>query len=324
MVALNADARFVSHVTLTYRARTESWEDDAKRNGRVVERSKSDLHRFLRCLRREGGDYLWVQEFQERGVIHYHVLFIRAVSQERAALVWARASEQLHDGDVLRHGVKVDAVRSERGARSYLGKYIGKGRQKVLPEGVGSAGRWWGRSRSLRLMALDEVVSYDPEEAIRRPAELRIMRAVRRYLSKVFSAGRAVRRKFRGGAFPDYGGELSKKLHAMVVRLREHFGVTASLGEMLAGFGWGSVEVETREGEGNGDVGDHPADGDASRVVENKGRSGGVVQGAFDFEGRRLADVEAGGSDGGREAPQDGGEAGAQGETALCARGTDR
>ena len=63
-VAANADARFGSHLTLTYRARAAEWEDDAERNQRVIRRSKADLHRFLSCLRQEIGRYLWVQEFQ--------------------------------------------------------------------------------------------------------------------------------------------------------------------------------------------------------------------------------------------------------------------
>jgi hypothetical protein len=73
-VAANLEARFQTLVTLTYHANVERWEDDAERNRRVVLRSKRDLNRFLSCLRGEFGQYLWVQEFQQRGVVHYHVL----------------------------------------------------------------------------------------------------------------------------------------------------------------------------------------------------------------------------------------------------------
>src|SRR5207302_2774964 len=66
LVALNADGVFASHVTLTYHALTESWETDQDRNRRIVLQSKADMHRFLMCLRNELGEYLWVQEFQER------------------------------------------------------------------------------------------------------------------------------------------------------------------------------------------------------------------------------------------------------------------
>ena len=243
LVMLNADAQFGSHVTLTYRARTETWELDEDRNRRMVRRSKEDLHRFLRCLRREGGDYVWVQEFQERGVIHYHVLFVEAVAQERAAVAWARASDQAHDEDVLRHGVKVDAVESDRGARGYLSGYVGKGRQKFLPPGVDNAGRWWGRSRSLRLMELEDVVSFDPKEPFMRTAEVRVLRAVGAYLTKVFSARAGKRRVFRGGAFVDFGGELAAKLQVMVKRLREYYGQSPeSVTELMGQFGWEPVE----------------------------------------------------------------------------------
>ena len=99
------------------------------------------MHRFLMCVRAELGEYIWVQEFQERGVIHYHLLCTNSVSQERASVAWARASRQEHDAAVRRHGAMVQDVRSERGARSYLGRYIGKERQKHLPVGVIGAGR---------------------------------------------------------------------------------------------------------------------------------------------------------------------------------------
>jgi len=91
LVALNAAGVFASHVTLTYHALTETWETDRDRNRRIVQQSKADMHRFLMCLRGELGEYIWVQEFQERGVIHYHLLCTEPVSQERASDAWARA-----------------------------------------------------------------------------------------------------------------------------------------------------------------------------------------------------------------------------------------
>src|SRR5262245_60746360 len=72
-VSANAELPFQSIVTLTYRANVASWETDADRNRRVARGSKRDLNRFLTCLRRELGAYLWVMEFQARGVIHFHL-----------------------------------------------------------------------------------------------------------------------------------------------------------------------------------------------------------------------------------------------------------
>jgi len=80
----------------------------------------------------------------------------------------------------------VQDVRSERGARSYLGRYIGKERQKHLPEGVTGAGRWWSRSRGLKAVVLDECFWLNTDDRIKQPRELRVCRSVRKYLSKNF------------------------------------------------------------------------------------------------------------------------------------------
>ena len=144
-IALNVDATFKSLLTLTYRAREATWESEAERNRRVIRRSQADRHRFLRCLGQELGAYLWVREFQARGVVHYHVICERDVPQERVTEVWCRATGQLEDEAVLRHGVRVDSIRSQGGALSYVARYLGKECQKALPAGVEGAGRWWGR-----------------------------------------------------------------------------------------------------------------------------------------------------------------------------------
>jgi hypothetical protein len=86
-VAANAGVEFRSHLTLTYHAVNESWEDDQGRNRRIVNRSKRDLNRFLKAMRPQLGAYLWVQECQERGVIHYHLLAERDVFEPEAKLV---------------------------------------------------------------------------------------------------------------------------------------------------------------------------------------------------------------------------------------------
>ena len=243
MVALNADAAFRSHVTLTYRARTEAWESDAERNLRVVRGSKADLHRFLRCLRREMGEYLWVQEFQARGVVHYHLLAEREISQERVADAWARASGQEDDPAVLRHGVRVDAIRSQEGARHYLGRYLGKERQKRLPEGVDGAGRWWGRSRSLELVVLEDIVWMDREDGITREAELRIVRILRGYIRRRFGW------RFKGGAFLDFGGRLAATLAQLGCEAQGYYGATLDVAEeMVRARGWEGVDRAASDG----------------------------------------------------------------------------
>jgi hypothetical protein len=159
-IAANCAGQFKSLITMTYRAKMASWEDIDGRNLRIVRRSKRDLNRFLNCVRRELGHYLWVQEFQARGVVHYHLMCGGEPSQERCSWAWLRATGEWRDEHAALHSVKVESVRGERKVRSYLGRYLGKGRQKCLPEGMEGAGRWWCRSRGLVLEIVRQIVTH--------------------------------------------------------------------------------------------------------------------------------------------------------------------
>jgi hypothetical protein len=218
-------------MTLTYHANVERWEDDADRNARVAKGSKGDLNRFLSVLRREAGAYLWVREFQDRGVVHYHVLVEGAVSEERVRVVWCRAIGALDDVHALRYGTKVEAIQSEKQARWYLGHYVGKARQKELPRGVAGAGRWWGRSRGLELAKLDEVVSSEGGTAWANPARVRVVRSARRFVGSVLGF------KFRGGTLVSWSGRLVSRLQLVVNRLREFYGdvVSGETGDEVEG-----------------------------------------------------------------------------------------
>lgn len=212
-VAANCCARFRTLVTLTYHAPVEAWENDAERNRRIVKRSKRDLNRFLARMRREMSAYLWIQEFQKRGAIHYHLLCEGELSPERCAVVWTRATDELDDVDALRHAVRVEAVAGQRQVRSYLGRYLGKQRQKLLPPGVRGAGRWWGRSRGLELAIIREVVTHGREGTEVGPVAARVLRSMRRWLS-----GR-LKFRVRGGQVVDWSGKLSGDAAGLVDRL---------------------------------------------------------------------------------------------------------
>jgi hypothetical protein len=196
-IACNAAASLRTLITLTYHARAQAWENDEGRNLRIVRRSKRDLNRFLSCLRRELGENLWVQEFQERGVIHYHLLCEGSPSHGRVTAVWVRATNEQDDDAALQYAVRVEAAQGEESVRSYLGRYLGKGRQKSLPAGVGAAGRWWGRSKGLGLALKRELVVQGFDERMPRDAAARAQRSFRRWLSH--------RLKYRvhGGVFLD-------------------------------------------------------------------------------------------------------------------------
>src|SRR5689334_14921010 len=185
-VSANAPAVFRSLVTLTYRAVRASGENDAERNERIAARCKRDLNRFLTTMRQEVGRYLWVLEFQERGVVHFHVLCEGTPARDRCAVAWGRASGELDDVAAIKHAVRVDPLAHQRRARSYLGRYLGKVRQKSLAAGVLWPGRWWGRSRSLRLEAVREIVTHSKEEPIRERLAVLVVRTLRRWLSRRF------------------------------------------------------------------------------------------------------------------------------------------
>lgn len=216
-IAANVATPLTTILTLTYRENAGAGESDEQRNLRVARRSKFDLNRFLTCVRLEIGGYLWVQEFQERGVVHYHVLCERPISEQRVRIVWCRAIDALHDQASLAYGVKVEAIANPVGARSYVGRYMGKQRQKSLPTGVSGAGRWWGRSRDLQLDLVTEVVTCQHKAQEGNFTEIWVARQLRRYLTRVFG------RKFRGGFFVNWGGRLTDALSRMTGELRQWF-----------------------------------------------------------------------------------------------------
>lgn len=265
-VLASAAAEFRTLLTLTYRAPAEAWEEDGERNRRIVERSKKDLHRFLCTLRKELGAYVWAQEFQKRGVIHYHVICEGVVTLQRARLAWLQAIGALDDQAAFAHGVKADPVGDQERVRTYLGTYMGKCDQKALPAGVDRAGRWWGRSRSLKLEVLAAVVSCERTLEKARRAETRVVRALVNYMTRLFrertlramkatkdqetyqQLKKGLRRRFRGGWFVNRGGELAATLARMIARLREYYGVTLELPESIEAFRWAVDEWVDEEG----------------------------------------------------------------------------
>lgn len=245
-IAANVATPLTTILSLTYRENAVAGESDEQRNLRVARRSKLDLNRFLTCVRLEIGGYLWVQEFQERGVVHYHVLCEKPITEQRVRLVWCRAIDALHDQAALAYGVKVEAIANPVGARSYVGRYMGKQRQKSLPAGVSGAGRWWGRSRDLALDLVTEVVTCQYKAQEGNYTEIWVARQLRRYLTRVFG------RKFRGGFFVNWGGRLTDALSRMTGELRQWFmdytdRETARAKALLEGFGFEAVPSGTGE-----------------------------------------------------------------------------
>ncbi len=215
-VTANAATFFRTLLTLTYHAPGATW-DDPERNGRVARRSKRDLNRFLSCLRGELGAYVWAREFQQRGAVHYHLLCEKEIADARVKVAWCRATDELSDGHALQHAAQAETLRGERNARNYLGRYLGKEKQKLLPAGVSRAGRWWGRSRSMPLALLDESVTATREAHELDSVAVRVVRGVRAYVSK------RVGWKFRGGKFVNWGGALCEDVRRVMGGLREFY-----------------------------------------------------------------------------------------------------
>lgn len=77
-------------------------------------------------MRREIGRYVWVMEFQRRGVVHLHALSEHEVPQESVALAWCRSTGELGDVRAEQHAALVELIRDESAARDYVGRYLGK------------------------------------------------------------------------------------------------------------------------------------------------------------------------------------------------------
>lgn len=124
-------------------------------------RWKNDLHKFYRRFRRAypGGSFIWRLEPQKRGAPHFHLL-IYGVDMTPDFLGWVCESwyRAVGSGDLkhLKWGADVQRIRSQRGVRSYVSKYIAKKQSEpdstsleissAAVAGVDwtEVGRWWG------------------------------------------------------------------------------------------------------------------------------------------------------------------------------------
>ena len=136
---------------------------------------RAELARFFRRLSPDifsGVHYAWVREYQERGSVHYHVLWDESLlSQRGSESTWharfvgsGRGRREVIGGNLEGHIVQawVGAVgdksrefisfqeggivqkwEGESGASQYFGSYLGKASQKELPIDAEKCGRWW-------------------------------------------------------------------------------------------------------------------------------------------------------------------------------------
>jgi hypothetical protein len=132
--------------------------------------SKRQMNVVLQYLRRKNVKYLWVLEFQKRGVPHYHVWLNKKYDDCALSIdlpgenswrgimkTWLKASNQINDKEAvdfhLHQKSYTDWVVNLK--CNYAKKYASKKEQKGLPVGVDRYGRWWGSSNNLNLEIID-------------------------------------------------------------------------------------------------------------------------------------------------------------------------
>lgn len=167
----NCDVPMTSMVTITYQA-------DVSLALGVLDH-KRHMHAALQRLRRQGGDrYIWVREFTERGIPHWHLFTNLDCSEgvdEERSIDWSQwhssqcwkdlkgAGFDRHlihmadgDGKDFRGCVRVERLRDDAAGR-YAGKEGAKRFQKIAPPKWAKSGRWWAPSRNIKCTPTDRV-----------------------------------------------------------------------------------------------------------------------------------------------------------------------
>lgn len=151
--ARNAMPQLISQMCLTYH-HSEPDGSTAKKN----------IHAWLQVLNRfvPGVGYLWILEFQSRGVPHFHVWLTAPFTEElwqHLGVAWNRIAEPTSTQHLRWHTQERCNSRTGKLERSfmpwemngagYLRKYMSKEAQKCVPDGFGFVGRFWGCTRKL-------------------------------------------------------------------------------------------------------------------------------------------------------------------------------
>lgn len=201
----------VSFVTLTYPARFPR-PDEAKNHLRAL------FERFRRRFKQSSG--IWRMEYQDRGAPHFHVIFFNLpfVPFEELRRWWTEIISDYVDEH--RPHVRIEQIRSKRGALHYVAKYAAK---MSAAETLGSpffnldaylhAGRVWGCFNSPALPYAPQVyiefLTSDPR------ALPEIKKVMRRYYPSITKA------RFRGGVLLH---DKCYDLHADLIRLMSLYG----------------------------------------------------------------------------------------------------
>ena len=127
---------------------------------------KKHLNLWLTKLRQRfpGLGYLWVLEFQTRGVPHFHVWLSLPHDLPGLRNILAKSWNNITEPDspqhLAWHNNKKNLISWDMYSPAYLCKYLDKESQKAVPPGYTGVGRFWGNSRGL--LAIPETIT--PED----------------------------------------------------------------------------------------------------------------------------------------------------------------
>lgn len=201
-LARNADPALVSQFCLTYH--------QALPDGVTC---KKHLDAWLKVLRRAapGVGYLWILEFQTRGVPHFHVWLTAPFSEslwKSLGAAWNRIAEPSSPEHLWWHTEpRVDPrtgklqrsmLNWEMNGAGYLRKYMSKLAQKCVPEGFGWCGRFWGATRDL----VPEPVTLEADDLTTNIESLN--RTLSKYVEARRRRGAAIGRKIAADRGHDY------------------------------------------------------------------------------------------------------------------------
>lgn len=156
-LAGNTSTRLISQFCLTYQ--------DARPDGKTC---KKHLNAWLQRIRILFPDvaYLWVLEFQSRGVPHFHVWLSLHHETPGLRSILAKAWHRIADPDspshLAFHQHRDNFIAWDMYSPGYLVKYLDKQHQKAVPAGFTGVGRFWGNSRGL-LAIPEEITAEDLE-----------------------------------------------------------------------------------------------------------------------------------------------------------------
>lgn len=144
-VARNSGHFIKSQLCLTYHF---ALPDDGKK-------VKAQLNSFLTLLREEYPNikYLWVLEFQSRGVPHFHLFTdicpSRVSFRDWCAVTWNRILGDSEQHLAFQGHAKNFIPWSMASGRYLVKEYLAKASQKEIPQEYHSVGRFWGNSRNM-------------------------------------------------------------------------------------------------------------------------------------------------------------------------------